>query len=77
MKSTLLIQLELGMNGCTPELRDIRQDRHRRARWWFQKMRQVVNLTVAPRRTLPPRAEQTYFGLVQPTLATRPSRGSR
>lgn len=51
------------MNQNKPALVNYRRERQRRAQWWFQKMRRVVELAIPqhPRNVPPPR--QTYFNL--------------
>ncbi|MGN6385081.1 MAG: hypothetical protein ACTHMT_02465 [Verrucomicrobiota bacterium] len=63
MKNTACEQMELLMNQNKPALVNYRRERQRRAQWWFQKMRQVVELAIPqhPRNVPPPR--QTYFNL--------------
>ena len=69
MKNTAIEQMELGMrsqirNGC----RNLREGRLKRARWWFSRMRLVVDLALPPQMTASPRPEQTYFKLRQGNL---------
>jgi hypothetical protein len=57
-------QMELGFeNALRPQPLMQRQSRLRQARWWFERMRQVVDraLDRGPRPTARP--EQIYFGL--------------
>jgi hypothetical protein len=62
-------QLELGMpKQIRNTSRKVRQDRTQRARWWFSKMRQVVDLALPAQPKTRARAEQTYLGLRQPSL---------
>jgi hypothetical protein len=63
MKNIEIEQLELTMNKDRRCLRNIRQERRQRARWWFSKMRQVVDLAIPPRPRLHARPEQTSFEL--------------
>lgn len=60
MKTIVIEQMELGMNG--QGARGVRQERLSRARWWFGKMRQVVDLAL-PAQPLKARPEQIYFEL--------------
>lgn len=43
--------------------RHARQDRMKRARWWFGQMRRVVNLALPPQPMTTARPEQTYMTL--------------
>lgn len=43
--------------------RNVRNDRRRRAQWWFAQMRRVVNLALPPQPMASPRPEQTYLRL--------------
>ena len=57
-------QLELGMrNQIRNEYRNVRNDRLKRARWWFSQMRRVVELALPPQPINSPRPEQTYLRL--------------
>lgn len=47
------------MNKDKAALRNRRLQREYRARWWFQKMRQVVELAMPPQPLPPP--EQIYL----------------
>jgi hypothetical protein len=68
MKNTAGQQLEFGVNGNRPEIVNARQDRLKRAKWWFGKMRQVVNLALPQQPMAAPRPEQTYLKLRQHSL---------
>lgn len=48
--------------------RQVRQGRRQRASWWFNRMRQVVDLALPPQPVRCVRAEQTYLGLKQTNL---------
>jgi hypothetical protein len=55
-------QLELSLanaGGCHPVSR--RQRHLSRARWWFERMRQVVDRAIDWAPAPPPRPEQTWF----------------
>ena len=57
-------QLELSFDhtlNSRPETR--RERRLRRARWWFDQMRHVVDRALDRRPSGPGRPEQTYFSL--------------
>ena len=68
MKNITLEQMELTMNKDKSSLRNARIDRHRRARWWFNRMRQVVDLALPVQPVLCPRPEQSYLRLSQTNL---------
>jgi len=73
-------QLELGfesVRACSAAGR--RQRRLNRARWWFQRMRQVVDRACDWQPTPMPRPEQIWFREVclQPALAPRSSSEER
>jgi hypothetical protein len=69
MNSTSIEQMELGMRSQIRNgHRNVRQERQRRARWWFQRMRSVVDLALPPQTVATPRPEQTYFQLRQGNL---------
>jgi hypothetical protein len=60
--NTLNGQMELGFGtrfGCNPAHR--RQRRISRAKWWFERMRQVVDQALDWRPAAPGRPEQTWF----------------
>ena len=62
MKNIVLEQLEFGMkNNLRRNIRNVRQERLKRAQWWFKKMREVVDLALPPQPMVSPRPEQTYF----------------
>ena len=64
MKSTTTEQMELGMrNQIRNNYGNVRQDRLKRARWWFTQMRRVVDLALPPQPMASPRPEQTYLRL--------------
>ena len=46
-------------NNC----RNVREDRLKRARWWFHQMRRVVDLALPAQPIASPRPEQTYLTL--------------
>jgi len=69
MNETTIQQMELGMRSqIRNNHRNVREDRLKRARWWFNRMRVVVNLALPPQSIAPTRPEQTYFKLQQGTL---------
>lgn len=62
MKNTTTEQMELGMrNQIRNNYRNVRNDRIKRARWWFTQMRRVVDLALPPQALARP--EQTYLRL--------------
>ena len=64
MKNTAIEQLELGMrNQIRNGYRNVRNERRRRASWWFTQMRRVVDLALPPQPIASPRPEQTYLRL--------------
>jgi hypothetical protein len=67
--NTTIEQLELGVRGQIRNgSRNVREERQRRARWWFNRMRVVVNMALPARPSVPPRAEQTCLKLQQGIL---------
>jgi hypothetical protein len=57
-------QMELTLTGKTARYgRQARQNRRRRAQWWFARMRDVVNHAMEWRPTPPARHEQVYMSL--------------
>lgn len=57
-------QLEFGMrNQIRNQYRNVRNDRRKRATWWFTQMRRVVDLTLPSQSAGAPRPEQTYMHL--------------
>ena len=69
MNNTTIEQMELGMRSqIRNNYRNVRGDRLQRARWWFNRMRGVVDLALPPQPTGPARPEQIYFKLQQGTL---------
>ena len=68
MKNITLEQMELIMNKDKSGLRSARADRRPRARWWFNRMRQVVDLALPVQPLVSRRPEQTYLGLRQTSL---------
>jgi hypothetical protein len=60
--------MELRMNANRAGIVNIRQQRLSRARWWFGKMRQVVDLALPVQPAASPRPEQTYLELRQHSL---------
>jgi hypothetical protein len=69
MNNTMIQQMELGMRSqIRNNYRNVREDRLKRARWWFNRMRVVVDLALPPRPIAPARPEQTYFNLQQGSL---------
>ena len=65
MKNTALTeQMELGMrNQIRNNYRNVRNDRVKRARWWFAQMRRVVEIAMPPQAVGSARPEQTYLRL--------------
>ena len=64
MKNTMIEQMELGMrNQIRNNYRNVRQDRMKRARWWFGQMRRVVNVALPSQPITSARPEQTYLRL--------------
>ena len=65
MKNTATEQLELGMRNARVygSVRNVRNDRIKRARWWFTQMRRVVELAMPPQAMTSARPEQTYLRL--------------
>lgn len=57
-------QLELTFDGSTRFHPEIRQRRPSRARWWFARMRRVVDLALDWRPAPAPRPEQIQLALV-------------
>ena len=69
MNNTTIEQMELGMrNQIRNSYRNVRNERMSRARWWFNRMRVVVDLALPPQPIASPRPEQTYLKLQQGTL---------
>lgn len=69
MNNTTIEQMELGMRSqIRNSYRNVRQDRLKRARWWFNRMRAVVDLALPPQHRASARPEQTYFKLQQGNL---------
>ncbi len=69
MKNAAIEQMELGMrNQIRNSPRNVRQDRLKRARWWFNRMRAAVDLALPPQPAAMARPEQTYFKLQQSNL---------
>ena len=62
-------QMELGIENaklCPSVIR--RQQRAKSARWWFQRMRQIVEQAVDHRPAPAPRPEQIWFNGVHRTV---------
>ena len=69
MKNRVNEQMELGMRSqIRNNFRNVRQERLKRARWWFSRMRLVVDLALPPRPIGPARPEQTYLQIEQGNL---------
>jgi hypothetical protein len=69
MKNTAIEQMELGMRSQIRNgFRNARHNRIKRARWWFNRMRLIVDLALPPQPVASPRPEQTYFKLRQENL---------
>lgn len=69
MTNTTTEQMELGVRSqIRNNYRNVRDERVRRARWWFNRMRVVVDLALPPQAITAPRPEQTYFKLQQGNL---------
>jgi hypothetical protein len=67
--NTMIEQMELGVRSqIRNNYRNVREDRLKRARWWFRRMRVVVDLALPPQPTATARPEQTYFKLQQGSL---------
>jgi len=67
--NTSIEQMELGMrNQIRNNYRNVRADRMKRARWWFDRMRTVVDLALPPQPAVAARPEQTYLKLQQGKL---------
>ena len=62
MNNIIAQQLELGAEKGK-SIVNVRQQRQQRARWWFGRMRQVVDLAMPPQPMVAPRPEQTYLRL--------------
>ena len=62
MKNTATEQLEFGIKNPI-SYRNVRNDRVKRARWWFTQMRRVVELALPPQPMTSARPEQTYLRL--------------
>lgn len=70
MNNTAIEQMELGVRSqIRNNYRNVREERLRRARWWFNRMRVVVDLALPPQPVVPPRPEQTYLQLQQSSLS--------
>ncbi len=66
MNNTTIEQMELGMRSqIRNNYRNVREDRLKRARWWFNRMRVVVDLALPRQPVESVRPEQTYFKLQQ------------
>ena len=63
MKNIVIEQMELTMDKDKAALRNARADRRPRAKWWFAKMRQVVDLALPAQPIISPRPEQTCLKL--------------
>lgn len=62
MKNNIVEQMELGFTGS--RLRMVpcaREQRRRRAAWWFSRMRQVVDRALDWQESHAPRPEQTWL----------------
>ena len=69
MNDTSIQQMELGVRSqIRNNYRNVREDRLKRARWWFNRMRVVVDLALPSQPITPARPEQTYFKLQQGNL---------
>jgi len=69
MKNTASEQIELGIrNQIRNSYRNVRSERQKRARWWFTKMRQAVDLALPPQPIPSPRPTQTYLQMHQTDL---------
>ena len=70
-------QMEFGMENaklCPSVVR--RQQRTNRARWWFDRMREVVEQAVDRRPAPQPYPEQIWFSGAQRTVSELPPTGS-
>jgi hypothetical protein len=64
MKNTAFNQMELGMrNQIRNQHRNVRNERRKRAQWWFAQMRRVVELALPAQPVASARPEQTYLRL--------------
>jgi hypothetical protein len=68
MKNISVEQMELTMNKDRSALRNSRHNGRPRARWWFAKMRRVVDLALPAQPICSTRPEQTYLKLRQTSL---------
>jgi hypothetical protein len=76
MNKVMTAQPELGLGTgvyCSP--RKLRQRRMRRAQWWFQQMRAIVDRAPEPPSVTAARSEQTSFvGRLEPLAPAAPAR---
>jgi len=56
-------QLEMGLGTNARNRRRQAQPRQKRAQWWFQQMRMLVNSAIDWKPAPPARPEQTYLTL--------------
>ena len=63
MNNSTAKQMELGGKNSIGGIVNVRQQKLQRARWWFGKMRQVVDLAMPPQPMVGPRPEQTSLRL--------------
>ena len=54
-------------SSSRPRIHRVR--RQRRAHWWFQQMRQMVERALDHEAAVPPRSEQIYFSLPRRQVA--------
>jgi hypothetical protein len=67
MKTLLIEQMELTVDGKqTLNVVDARTAKVQRGRFWFNKMRQIVDLALPPKPVSVPPPEQTYMDLRKP-----------
>jgi hypothetical protein len=67
-------QMELGIENakfCPSVIR--REQRAKRARWWFDRMRQIVEQAVDRRPAPEPRPEQIWFNGAHRTVGQAPA----
>jgi hypothetical protein len=69
MNNTAVEQMELGMRSQIRNgYRNVRHERMSRARWWFNRMRVVVDLALPAQPIASARPEQTYLSFQQGSL---------
>jgi hypothetical protein len=69
MKNTATVQMELTMRSqIRNNFRDARANRLKRARWWFNRMREAVDFALPPRNAPAAPPTQTYLQMQQTDL---------